>query len=330
MEVLHRRCAGLDVHKKTVVACIRIAEGGKVKREVREFGTATRALYALAEWLTECGCSHAAMESTGVYWKPVWHVLEDANLKLSNVVTDILGVSGRAVLDAVIQGETDPGVLMELTSPRLKASREEVAEALYGRVTAHHRFMLRLHLNQIDGVNGAVVTVDAQTEELLEPFRGTVDHLLTMPGIGPTVAAVLVAEIGTDMSRFKTPGHLVSWAGLCPRLDESAGKARSTRTRHGHWLKTTLVQAAWAAVRKKDNYLHAQFLRIKRRRGAKRAIIAVAASMLSAAYHMIRDDADYQDLGGDYFLRYDREKVARRLVRRLRELGLEVEVRQAA
>ena len=407
MEVLHRRCAGLDVHKKTVVACIRIAEGGKVKREVREFGTATRALYALAEWLTECGCSHAAMESTGVYWKPVWHVLEgqlelvlanatevrnvpgrksdtkdatwmadllahglirssfvppepiaelrdltrtrkqlvrerarhtqrvqkvleDANLKLSNVVTDILGVSGRAVLDAVIQGETDPGVLMELTSPRLKASREEVAEALYGRVTAHHRFMLRLHLNQIDGVNGAVVTVDAQTEELLEPFRSTVDHLLTMPGIGPTVAAVLVAEIGTDMSRFKTPGHLVSWAGLCPRLDESAGKARSTRTRHGHWLKTTLVQAAWAAVRKKDNYLHAQFLRIKRRRGAKRAIIAVAASMLSAAYHMIRDDADYQDLGGDYFLRYDREQVARRLVRRLRELGLEVEVRQAA
>ena len=144
------------------------------------------------------------------------------------------------------------------------------------------------------------------------------------------MAAVLVAEIGTDMSRFKTPGHLVSWAGLCPRLDESAGKARSTRTRHGHWLKTTLVQAAWAAVRKKDNYLHAQFLRIKRRRGAKRAIIAVAASMLSAAYHMIRDDADYQDLGGDYFLRYDREKVARRLVRRLRELGLEVEVRQAA
>ena len=198
MEVLHRRCAGLDVHKKTVVACIRIAEGGKVKREVREFGTATRALYALAEWLTECGCSHAAMESTGVYWKPVWHVLE------------------------------------------------------------------------------------------------------------------------------------VSCAGLCPRLDESAGKARSTRTRHGHWLKTTLVQAAWAAVRKKDNYLHAQFLRIKRRRGAKRAIIAVAASMLSAAYHMIRDDADYQDLGGDYFLRYDREQVARRLVRRLRELGLEVEVRQAA
>ena len=198
MEVLHRRCAGLDVHKKTVVACIRIAEGGKVQREVREFGTATRALYALAEWLTECGCSHAAMESTGVYWKPVWHVLE------------------------------------------------------------------------------------------------------------------------------------VSWAGLCPRLDEGAGKARSPRTRHGHWLKTTLVQAAWAAVRKKDNYLHAQFLRIKRRRGAKRAIIAVAASMLSAAYHMIRDDADYQDLGGDYFLRYDREQVARRLVRRLRELGLEVEVRQAA
>jgi len=407
MEVLHRRCAGLDVHKTTVVACVRVAEGKKVRREVREFATTSRALYALAEWLTGCGCTHAAMESTGVYWKPVWHmledrlelvlanatevrnvpgrksdtsdatwladllahglirssfvppepiaelrdltrtrkqlvrerarhtqrvqkVLEDANLKLSSVVTDILGLSGRAVLEAVIRGETDPQELTALTNSRLKASREEVAEALYGRVTGHHRFMLRLHLNQIDGVDRAIAAVDARTQELLEPFRSTVEHLMTMPGVGPTVAAVLVAEIGTDMSRFKTPGHLVSWAGLCPRLDQSAGKPRSTRTRHGHWLKTTLVQAAWAAVRKKDNYLHAQYLRIKRRRGAKKAIIAVAASMLTAAYHMIRDDADYLDLGGDYFQRYDRDKVARRLVQRLHELGFRVDVREAA
>ena len=407
MEVLYPRCAGLDVHKDTVVACVRIAEGGKVRREVREFGTCTRALYELVEWLTAQGCTHAVLESTGVYWKPVWHVLEgqlalvlanatevrnvpgrksdtndatwladllahglirssfvppepiaelrdltrtrkqltrerarhtqriqkileDANLKLASVVTDILGMSGRAVLEAVIAGETDPVALAALTSPRLKASREDITEALYGRVTEHHRFMLRLHLNQVDGLDRAIAALEARTEELLEPFRRTVEHLVTMPGVGPTVAAVLVAEIGTDMTRFPTAGHLVSWAGLCPRLDESAGKARSRRTRHGYWLKTTLVQAAWAAVRKKDNYLHAQFLRIKRRRGAKKAILAVAASMLTAAYHMIRNDADYSDLGGDYFDRYDRDKTALRLVRRLRELGLSVQISQAA
>jgi transposase len=407
MEVLHRGCAGLDVHKDTVVVCVRIAEGSRVQRDVRTFATTTRALNALADWLSEHGCTHAAMESTGVYWKPVWHmlegrvelvlanatevrnvpgrksdtndavwladllahglirssfvppepiaelrdttrtrkqlvrerarhtqriqkVLEDANLKLSSVVTDILGQSGRAVLEAVIGGETDAVALADLTNTRLKASREKVTEALYGRVTDHHRFMLRLHLSQIDALDRAIDALDVRTQGLLEPFRSTVEHLRTMPGVGPTVAAVLVAEIGTDMSRFKTPGHLVSWAGLCPRLDESAGKRRSTRTRHGHWLKTTLVQAAWAAVRKKDNYLHAQYQRIKQRRGAKRAIIAVAASMLTAAYHMIHDDADYLDLGADYFRRYDRDKVARRLVRRLHELGLQVHVREAA
>lgn len=407
MEVLHRRCAGLDVHKDTVVACARIVEGGTAKRELRTFRTNTRALQELIEWLRERGCTHAALESTGVYWKPVWHVLEgdvelvlanatevrnvpgrksdtndamwladllahglirssfvpperiaqlrdvtrtrkqlgrerarhtqriqkileDANLKLASVVTDILGLSGRAVMEAVIAGESDPTALVQLTSPRLKASREEITEALYGRVTDHHRFMLRLHLSQIDALDRAIVALEARTDEMLQPFRGTVEHLLSMPGVGSTVAAVLVAEIGTDMSRFPTAGHLLSWAGLCPRLDESAGKVRSRRTRHGQWLKTTLVQAAWVAVRMKDNYLHAQFLRIKRRRGAKKAIIAVAASMLTAAYHMIRDESDYQDLGADYFTRYDREKVARRLVRRLQELGLEVQVRPAA
>jgi transposase len=408
MEVIHEKCAGLDVHQQTVVACVRVAHGGTVHREVRSFGTTTRELLALADWLTAAGCTHVAMESTGVYWKPVWHVLEgsvelvlanamhirnipgrksdvndatwiadllahglirasfvppapiqelrdltrtrkqlvreiaqhtlriqkvleDANVKLTGVVSEVLGTSGRAILDALVEGETDPERLLARTTGRLKTPRSVLLDALHGRVTAHHRFLLQLHLTQIDALEAAVRDVEARVGDALAPFRTAVAHLITMPGISHTVARVLLAEIGPDMSRFPTAGHLLSWAGLCPRLHESAGKRLSTRVRPGApWLKTTLVQAAWAAVRVKHSYLQAQFLRLKTRRGPKKAILAVAASMLTAAYHMLQRGVPYHELGAAHFDRRDKAKLTRRLIRRLHDLGLTVEVRPAA
>lgn len=408
MEVLHTRCAGLDVHKRQVTASLRVAEGGRVRKELREYGTDTASLLALRDWLESEGVSHVAMEATGTYWKPVWHVLEggfelvlanarevknvpgrksdakdadwlgdllahglirssfvppepimelrdltrtrkqlvrergrhvqriqkvleDANIKLSSVVTDILGLSGRKILVALIEGESDPESLAALGSTRLKASKEELRAALHGFVREHHRFMLQLHLAQVDALDRAIKDVEERTEAILEPFRGVVEHLETIPGVSAVTAAVIVAEIGVDMSRFPTAGHLISWAGLCPGQDESAGKHRSRKLRKGgQWLKATLVQAAWAAVKKKDSYFHAKFVRIKRRRGAKKAAIAVAASMLTAAYHMIERDEDYLDLGAGYFDRFDRDRLARRLIHRLHELGLQVEVQDRA
>jgi transposase len=408
MEVLHPRCAGLDVHAKTVVACVRIALGASVTYEHRTVSTNTRGLLALADWLTAHGVTHVAMEATGVYWKPVWHVLEDhvtlvlanamhirnipgrksdkndatwiadllalglirssfvppapihalrdltrtrkqlvrerarhtqriqktledANVKLTEVIRDILGVSGRAILTALVAGETDPERLADLSAGRLKAPRAELVEALHGRVTAHHRFLLQLHLTQIDALDTAVADVEARIREALVPFRAAVSLLTTMPGVSETAAAVILAEIGDDMSRFPSAGHLRSWAGLCPRLDESAGKRRSTRTRQGApWLKTTLVQIAWPAARKKQSYFQAQFLRLKTRRGPKKAIVAVAASMLTAVYYMLRDGTEFHDLGDQYFARHDKARLTNRLLKRLRDLGVEVEVKSAA
>jgi transposase len=407
VEVIHPRCAGLDVHKATVVASVRLARGRKVERHTETFGTTTGELLRLVDWLQSWRVTHVGLEATGVYWKPVWHILErhfalvlgnaremrnvpgrktdvsdaewiadlvahglirgsfvppepiqelrdltrtrkqlvrqrtqhlqriekileDANVKLSSVVTDVQGMSGRAILEALAQGETDPERLADLTSDRLKASREQQVEALRGQVRDHHRFMLRLHLGQIDGVDRAIAAVESQIETVLEPFRRAVDHLLTIPGVSNTVAAVIIAEIGTDMSRFPTHGHLLSWAGLCPGQDESAGKRRSTRSRRGGWLKTILVQAAWAAVRTKDSYLRAQFLRLRARRGAKKAILAVAASILTAVYYMIKNDVDYKDLGADYFPRRDQKVAAFDLVRRLEHLGYRVQLSAAA
>jgi transposase len=258
-------------------------------------------------------------------------VLEDANIKLSSVVTDVTGLSGRKILVALIEGESDPDRLAELGSVWLKASKDELRAALKGFVREHHRFMLRLHLDQVNALDGAIQGVEARTEKCLDPFRRVVEHLDTIPGVSAVTAAVIVAEIGVDMSRFPTEGDLVSWAGLCPGENESAGKHRSRKLKKGApWLKTTLVQAAWAAIKKKDSYFHAKFLRIKRRQGSKRAIVAIAASMLTAAYHMIQRDEDFRDLGSGYFDQFDREKLARRLIRRLHELGLEVDVRHQA
>lgn len=408
MDRVLERPAALDVHKVQVTACVRTpGEGGRRRQEVREFKTTVRGLLGLRDWLAGLGVTTVAMEATGVYWKPVWHVLDDhfelvlanamhirnipgrksdvndatwiadllahglirssfvppasvqelrdltrtrkqlvreiaqhtlriqktletANVKLTSVLADIMGVSGRAILAALVAGEGHPERLAALASDRVKASRAELIAALHGRVTAHHRFMLKLHLGQIEALEAAVRDVEARLGEALAPFRAAVDHLITMPGVSETVARVIVAEIGFDMTRFPSAAHLVSWAGLCPRLHESAGKRLSTRTRSSNpWLKTTLVQAAWSAARKKDSYLQAQFLRIKSRRGPKKAVLAVAASMLTAAYHMLKYGTDYRDLGADHFDRRDKTKLAKRLIARLRDLGVSVDIRAA-
>ncbi|HLM76515.1 MAG TPA: IS110 family transposase [Polyangiaceae bacterium] len=408
MEVLHTRCAGLDVHKDPVVACVRLASGNQVSQDVRTFGTTTKELLALSDWLSEQDCTHVAMEATGVYWKPVWHVLEgsfelllanaahiknvpgrktdvndamwiadllahglirasfvpetpiqdlrtltrtrkqlvrgrvqhvqriqktleDANLKIASAISDIMGVSGRAILNALIEGETDPEKLVALTGKRLKASHQTLVEALRGHVTKHHRFLLKLHMDQIASIEAAIDAIDAEIGTALDPFRAEAVRLTTIPGVRDIAAQVILSEIGADMSRFPTAGHLLSWAGLCPRNDESAGKRRSTRVREGSkWLKTTLVQAAWAATCVKETYLRAQFLRIKSRRGPKKAILAVAASMLTAVYFMLRDGVEYRELGSNYFDHLDKKKTVARLVRRLNDLGCEVELKNVA
>ena len=400
MDVLYPRCAGLDVHKDTVVACARVASDGAAKSEVRSFDTMTAGLLALSAWLAESGCTHVAMEATGVYWKPVWHILsdgevtlilanaahvknvpgrktdvadavwladllahglirasfvpeapiqemrallrtrkqlvreqashvqriqktlEDANLKLASVLTQIMGVSGRAILQTLIDGEDDPDKLLTLVQRGVKAPPERLRAALQGRVTERHRFLLRLHLRHIDALDTAIAEIDAEVNRDLDPFQQAVRQLQTIPGVSDLTAQVIVSEIGIDMSRFPTAGHLISWAGLCPRNDESAGKRRSTRLRKGApWLKTTVVQCAWAASRKKASYLQAQFQRLRSRREPKKAICAVAASILTAAYHMLRDGTFYQDLGADHFYRSAPEVQANRLARQIAKLG---------
>jgi transposase len=407
MQVIHPRCAGLDVHKETVVACVRIAGEGTPMQQVQTFPTTTSGLLALADWLSSHEVQVVAMEATGVYWKPVWHVLEghfelvlanashvknvpgrktdvndatwladllahglirasfvppvavqelrvltrtrkqfvreraahvqriekvleDANLKLGVVLTDIMGKSGRAVLEAIIAGHTEPERLLACVNSRVKASRAEILEALRGRISAHHRFMFKLHLGHIDALDAAIAAIEKEVGLGLEPFRQATRRLSTIPGLNAVSASVVVAEIGLDMSRFKTPGHLLSWAGMCPRNDESAGKRRSTRLRHGgNWLKTTLVQCAWAAVRVKRSYLQAQFHRVRARRGAKKAILAVAASMLTAAWHMLRNQTDWKDLGAAHFDRADQKKTINRLLKRLRQLGVNAQLTPA-
>jgi transposase len=405
MEVLYPDCAGLDVHKDTVVACLRHMANGTVRREVRTFKTMTKDLLALSDWLAGAGCTHIAMEATGVYWKPVWHVLsdgdfalllanaahvknvpgrktdvndaawladllahglirgsfvpdaqtqemrnllrtrkqlvrersshiqrlqktlEDANIKLDSVISDVMGLSGRAMIEALIAGQGDPDRLAELAHRRIKAPPENLREALRGRVTKHHRFLLRLHLQQIDAIDGVITEIDREVDANVEPFRTAIQLLTTIPGVSDLSARVILAEIGRDMSRFPSAGHLISWAGLCPKNDESAGKRRSTRMRKGApWLKTTLMQCAWAAARKKASYLQAQFHRLRSRRGAKKAIGALAASILTTIYHMLTNGTLYHDLGPDHFDRRGKAVQTKRLVARLQNLGYAVQI----
>jgi transposase len=405
MQVLYSRCAGLDVHKNTVTGCVRLASEDKLTTQVKTFSTTTAGLLGLSAWLSENGCTHVAMEATGVYWRPVWHVLEDgefelvlanaahiknvpgrksdvkdcqwiaellahglirgsfvpdgqtqelrnllrtrkqlvrertrhtqrihktledANIKLEAVLADVLGKSGRAMLAAIVAGESDPARLAALAHKGIKCSQAELAEALRGRVTDDHRFLLQIHLGQIDALDASIARIDCKVESKLAPFRTAVELLSTIPGVSRLSAEVIVSEIGTDMSRFPSVDHLLSWAGLCPRNEESAGKRRSRRLRKGAaWLKTALVQCAHAARRKKQSYLQAQFLRLQSRRGPQKAICAVAASILTAAYHMLKNGTLYADLGPEHFHRRSKITQIQRLVRRLQNLGYTVEI----
>jgi transposase len=409
MEVMYRRCAGLDVHKETVVACVRLAAASEVSHLVRTFATTTAGLIELGEWLEQNGCTHVAMEATGVYWKPVWQVLadsgfelvlanaahvknvpgrktdvndatwlsellahglvrasfvpepaiqelrgllrtrkqlvrekashvqrvqktlEEANIKIESVLSDVMGHSGRAIIQALIDGETDPAKLATLAHWKVRASAAALREALRGRIKRHHRFLLQLHMQQITALEAGIAELDREVDAGLAGFRDAVERLSTIPGISQLSAQVIVSEIGTDMSRFATDAHLRSWAGLCPRNDESASKRRSTRLRKGApWLKAMLVQCAWAATRSKGTYLHAQYIRLRGRRGPKKAICAVAASILTAAYHMLKDGTFYNDLGATHFDRRRPETQARRLVKRLAQLGFSVELKPVA
>ena len=403
MEVLYRCCAGLDVHKDTVVACVRrLNEQGRAHEEVRTFGTMTGALLTLADWLTEEGVTHAAMESTGVYWKPVYHVLEgqfelllvnaqhikqvpgrktdvkdcawiaqllqhgllkgslvpppfqrelrdltrqrtqlvreqarvaqriqkvleDANIKLASVATDVLGTSGREMLRGLIAGTSDPKELANSARGRMKAKKALLHQALTGRVTDHHRFMLRMHLEHYEQLEKLVSEFSERVGGMLAPFAQQAELLKTIPGVAERTAEVLLAEIGPDLTPFRTAGHLASWAGVCPGNNESAGKRRTGRTRKGNqWLRSALIQVAWAASRTKDTYLSAHFRRVKVRRGAKRAAVAVSHTMLVIAYHVLTRKTEYRDLGADYLDRLGTDRLTHQLVKRLERLGHKV------
>lgn len=409
MEVIYPRCAGMDVHKETVAVCLVVCEGGRpARKQVRTFGTMTRDLLALGDWLAEEGVTHVAMESTGVYWKPIFNVLEsrfevvlvnarhikqvpgrktdvkdcawiadllrhgllkasfvpdrpqrelrdltrhraqlvgelgrvanriqkvleDANIKLGSVATDVLGVSGRAMIQALLEGRQAPEQMADLARGSLRRKKESLAAALEGHVTEHHRFMLRTLWDHLIYLEGAIASLDARIEEQMRPFEAEIALLDTIPGVDRVVAEAIVAEVGTDMSHFPTADHLASWAGVCPGNNESAGKRKSGRTSKGNrWLKRCLSQAAWAASRTKNTYLAAQFRQIARRRGRKRAIIATARTILIMAYHMLAEGTEYRELGGDYFDTLRPERLRHYYVRRLRQLGYEVNLAQAA
>jgi transposase len=403
MEILFARCCGLDVHKRTVVACLLTpgAEGQPTK-EIRTFGTMTNDLLALSDWLAAADCTHVALESTGVYWKPIYNLLEDrfavlvvnaahikavpgrktdvrdaewiadllrhgllrpsfipdrpqrelrevtryrttliheranevnrlqkvlegANIKLASVATDILGKSGRDILEALVGGTSDAAALAQLARGRLREKLPQLEQALAGQFNVHHRFLIAEQLAHIDFLDASLDRVSAEIGKRLRPFEQQMERLQTIPGVGRRTAEVLVAEIGVDLTRFPSARHLASWAGLCPGNDESAGKRRSGRTRKGSpSLRTALVEAARAAARTKETYLAAQYRRLAAHRGAKRAAIAVAHSILVMVYALLTQQTSYHELGGRYFDERDRHTVERRLVHRLEALGYTV------
>jgi transposase len=436
MEVIYPRCAGLDVHKKTVVGCVmHTKKNGHREQETRTFGTTTGELLELLAWLQKWECTHVAIESTGVYWKPVYNiledhlelllvnarhvknvpgrktdvsdaewladllrhgllrgsfvppreqrnlrdvtrqrsklveerarevnrlhkVLEDANIKLTSVATDVTGVSARAMLAELIKGQADPTLMAELARGRMRGKREELTKALTGRVKDHHRFLLEQHLIHIDFLDGQIELFSRQIETQIDhmstlpeyavpapsldgvaaaeqqpplTYAQAIELLDTIPGIDRWLAEVLVAEMGIDMRRFATEKHLAAWSGVAPGNNESAGKRRSGKTPPGNrYLRKGLVQAARGASRKKNTYLKSKYHRLAARRGKKKATVAVAHSILVSAYHMLSRNEPYRDLGGDYFDQFKREHVANHLVRRLEKLGFQVSVEDQA
>jgi len=402
MEEIYRRCAGLDVHKESVEACVRrIDENGRWQQQTRHWGTMTRDLLAMADWMASQGVTHVAMESTGVYWKPIYNILEsrfrllvnarhlkqvpgrksdvrdchwiaqllqhgllkgsfipprpqrelrdltrlrvqlveektrivnrlhkeleDANIKLASVATEILGASGRAMLEALIEGRKNPTQLADLAQRQLRGKIPELEKALEGHLTDHHRFMLRLLWQHLAQQEELIAELDAKIEEQTRPWAGEIERLDAVPGVDRCVAAVVLAEVGAQMTPFPSHQDLASWAGMCPGNEESAGKRRRRRITPGNrWLKRTLVQAAWGASHSKNTYLASQYRRLVGRRGKKRALIAVGHSLLVIFYHMLKNGTTYADLGGDFFDRLEPERLTRYYVKRLESLGHKV------
>lgn len=408
MEPIYTCCCGLDVHRRSVAACVRRLEaGGHLYQETRTFGTMTRDILELADWLAAGGVTHVAMEATGVYWKPIYNlledrftlllvnarhvkhvpgrktdvqdcqwlaqllqagllrgsfiparpqrefreltrhrsqlvaeksrvanrvqqVLEDANIKLGTVATDILGASGRDMLRALIAGEQDPEKLADLARRQLRNKIPELRRALEGKVTDHHRFLVGQLLAHVEHLEGQIEALSRRIEEVSRPFASANKAVSSLPGFEQRSAQNVLAEIGADMEPFPTAAHLASWAGVCPGNNESAGKRKSGRTTHGNrWLRTALVQSAWAATRKKDSYFAAQYRRLAARRGKKRAIFAVAHSLLTVIYHMLKTGSTYKDLGGDYFDKLNSNRLLPHLVKRIKDLGYQVTIEAA-
>jgi transposase len=409
MRIVYKRCCGLDVHKKVIVACLLLIEpDGEQRQEIRKFGTMTQDLLEMLDWLQQAGCTHVAMESTGVYWKPIYNileghlevvvvnaqhlkgvpgrktdvldaewlaecfqlgllkasfippapvrelrdltryrtslimerartanrlqkVLEDANIKLAGVVTDIQGVSAWAMLQAIVSGTTDPEALADLAQGLLRKKREQLVGALSGRVKPHHRFLIAEHLSQIEYLEEAIQRISTEVAERLRPFEPKVKQLDSIPGISRQTAEVLLAEMGWDMSRFPSDKNLASWAGMCPGNNESAGKRRNGKTRKGsRWLRHALIEAAHGAARTKNKYLKTQYHRVAAHRGKKKALVAVGHSILIISYHLLTRGQEYTDLGANYFDERDRSAVQRRCVKRLEKLGYSVQLQQTA
>lgn len=412
METLYPRVAGLDVHKDTIVVCVRVCTAGRVHEQVRTFGTMTDHLLALSDWLRHWQVTHVAMESTGVLWKPVWNLLEegpwqlllvnarelkqvpgrksdvkdsqwiaqllacgllkrsyvpareqrelrdltrhraqlygehtrcanrihkvlqDANIKLSSVATDILGKSGRRMLQALIAGEQDPEQLAELARGKLRGKIPQLKVALRGHVRPHHQFLLEQLLDHLAHLEEQLARFHERIQEALAPFvdEATFRRLDAIPGVNRETIENVVAEIGATMEPFPTAGHLASWAGVCPGNEASAGKRQRSRTTKGNvWLRRALAQAAWAASRKKDSYFQAQYRRLAGRRGRKRAIMAVGHALLVVMYHLLKDPSlHYEELGGAYFDHLDPDRLRRHLVKRLESLGFEVTLTRPA
>jgi transposase len=409
MDVVNARCCGLDVHKQTVVACLMVpGKGALPQKEIRSFGTMTPDLLELADWLNACGVTHVAMESTGVYWKPVWNLLEGqvelllvnarhikqvpgrktdvkdcewladllrhgllrasfvpdrpqrelreltryrttlvreraaeinrlqktlegANIKLGDVVSDLTGVSGRHILHALVAGETDLNLLADLARGRLRDKRPQLERALVGRFGPHQRFLVAQQLAHLDSLDELIEQLDAEVEERLRPFEEAIERLDTIPGVGRRTAQILIAEIGSDPSRFGTAPRLASWAGMCPGNNESAGKRKTGKTRKGdRWLRTALIEAAHASGKTRNTYLGAQYRRLLTRRGTKKAAVAVGHTILVIAYYLLTRQTDYADLGPTYFDHRDEHRVTQRLVHRLEALGYTVQLERSA
>lgn len=405
MDVIHACCAGLDLHLKSIQAHVRRRNpDGSVTSFAQRFGTTTTQVLALGDWLAEHGVERVAMEATGVYWKPVWNLLEDrfslmlvnaqhfrnvpgrktdatdaawlaqllqcgllrdsfvpprgqrelrdltrqrtalvedksrvvnrvqktledANIKLSSVASDVMGKSGRDMIHAMIAGERDPAKLADLARRGMRSKIPQLREALRGGVREHHRFMLKQLMNQVEMLEGQIAAFESRIQSLMAQDQEKIDRLTGIPGIEDRAARLIISEIGTDMSRFPSADHLCSWAGVCPGNNESAGKRQSGRTRSGNrWLCRILVQSAWAASNAKDSYFRAQHSRIARRRGMKRATMAVARSILTVIYHMLKTGSVFKDLGATFFDQLKPERAVKAIVKRLESLGFDVQL----